>query len=59
MEHKSLGRERRRRRMFLKLTRSTLRALKFSLRVSTKLGREERSLFFFWSLKMQIGKKIE
>ena len=32
--------------MFLKLTRSTLRALKFSLRVSTKLGRErgEREL---------------
>jgi len=33
-------RERRRRRMFLKLTRSALRALKFSLRVSTKHGRE-------------------
>ena len=51
------------REMLFKLTRSTLGALNFSLRVSTKLRRERRegaSLLPFWISKVaRMGKRME
>jgi hypothetical protein len=47
------------REMLLKLTRSTLGALNFSLRVSTKLRRERRESFSSSILDLKIFKNGE